>query len=251
MTDENSNPLWQGLSASAQQALQTRDYAKADLATRLATTGVEAAELATDQPGPKAGLEEAWIPGVEIFHRPVYQQRHRGWFAEFSRENEGRLNDIGLWPQQWATATMFANTSKGFHIHPPSIPEGTSPADWFQKLYIEEPQSYTSRPYDREQWDAMFFVQGTIEFFLVEERVGLPRRVMRFIIEGDNRPGGSNIGLVIPSGVAHALRCASSENVIMVYGTSTSFEPSFEGRLASDVEECLLPQDWKTYIEQA
>lgn len=250
MTADNSNPLWQGLSASAQKALQTRDYAKADLATRLATTGVEAAELATDQAGPKAGLEDAWIPGVEIFHRPVYQQRHRGWFAEFSRENEGRLNDIGLWPQQWATATMFANTAKGFHIHPPSIPEGASPADWFQKLYIEEPQSYAARPYDREQWDAMFFVQGTIEFFLVEERVGLPRRVMRFIIEGDNRPGGSNIGLVIPSGVAHALRCASSENVIMVYGTSTSFEPSFEGRLASDVEECLLPEDWKAYIEK-
>lgn len=250
MNSDDKNALWQGLEPKARESLQTRDYAKADLATRLATTGVEAGELATEKAGPKAGLEPAWIPGVEIFHRPVYQQRHRGWFAEFSRKNEGRLHDIGLWPQQWATATMFANTAKGFHIHPPSIPEGTSATDWFQKLYADESQSYDERPYEKEQWDAMFFVQGTIEFLLVEERVGMPRRVMRFIIEGDNRPGASNIGLVIPAGVAHALRCAGSQDVIMVYGTSTSFEPTFEGRIASDVEECTLPEDWQAYIDQ-
>lgn len=250
MNADNKQDLWQGLDSNAREALQTRDYAKADLATRLASSGVEAAELASDQPGAKPGLEDVWIPGVEIFHRQVYQQHHRGWFAEFARMNEGRLHDIGLWPQQWATATMFANTAKGFHIHPPSIPEESTAADWFQKLYVEEPQSYDARPYDREQWDAMFFVQGTIEFLLVDERDGMPRRVMRFIIEADNRPGMGNVGLVIPAGVAHALRCASSQNVIMVYGTSTPFEPTFEGRIASDIEQCPLPEDWQAYIDQ-
>lgn len=250
MNPDDNNGLWQGLDPKAREALQTRDYAKADLSTRLSTSGVEAGELATEKPGPKPGLEDVWIPGVEIFHRQVYQQRHRGWFAEFARENEGRLHDIGLWPQQWATATMFANTAKGFHIHPPSIPEGTAAADWFRQLYIDEPGNYGARPYGREQWDAMFFVQGTIEFLLVDERIGMPRRPMRFVIEGDNRPGAGNIGLVIPAGVAHALRCAGSQDVIMVYGTSTSFEPAFEGRIASGVEECPLPKDWLEYINQ-
>lgn len=250
MNSDDKQDLWQGLEPRAREALQTRSYEKADLATRLSTSGVEASELTSDQPGPKSGLEDVWIPGVEIFHRQVYQQPHRGWFAEFARMNEGRLHDIGLWPQQWATATMFANTAKGFHIHPPSIPETTTAVDWFQKLYVEEPQSYDARPYAREQWDAMFFVQGTIEFFLVDERAGMPRRIMRFIIEGDNRPGASNIGLVIPAGIAHALRCASSQDVIMVYGTSTSFEPTFEGRIASNVEECALPQEWQDSIDQ-
>jgi len=250
MNADDKQDLWQGLESKAREALQTRDYEKADLAARLATSGVEAGELATDQPGPKPGLEDAWIPGVEIFHRQVYQQHHRGWFAEFSRQNEGRLHDIGLWPQQWATATMFANTAKGFHIHPPSIPEGTAAADWFQQLYVKESTNYENRPYDREQWDAMFFVQGTIEFLLVDERAGMPRRVMRFIIEGDNRPGPGNIGLIIPAGVAHALRCAGSHDVIMVYGTSTSFEPTSEGRIASDIEQCSVPEDWQAYLDQ-
>ncbi len=250
MNSDDNNDLWQGLEPRAREALQTRDYAKADLATRLSTSGVEASELTTQNPGPKLGLEGVWIPGVEIFHRQVYQQRHRGWFAEFARENEGRLHDIGLWPGQWATATMFAGTAKGFHIHPPSIPEGVAAADWFRKLYIDEADNHDARPYGREQWDAMFFVQGSIEFLLVDERPGLPRRTMRFLIEGDNRPGPGNIGLVIPAGVAHALRCAGSQDVIMVYGTSTSFEPTFEGRIAAGVEECPLPKTWSEYINQ-
>ena len=250
MSADDKQKLWQGLRPDARATLQTRDYAKADLAARLAGNGVEASEIATAQAGPHPDLVEAWIPGVEIFHRQIHQQRHRGWFGEFSRQKEGRLHDIGLWPQQWATATMFAGTAKGFHIHPPFIPDGNDPAEWFQQLYGNEVGNYDSRPYEREQWDAMFFVQGTIEFLLVDERAGMPRKVMRFIIEGDNRPGPNNVGLVIPAGVAHALRCASSQDVIMVYGTSTSFVPEFEGRIASDIEQCPLPDDWQAYIDQ-
>ena len=248
-TQSTDDSLWHALSEGAREALDTRSYAKADLATRLATSGVEAGEIATEAPGPKEGLEEAWIPGVEIFPRKVWQQRHRGWFGEFTRLTEGRLHDIGLNPRQWATATMFTGTAKGFHIHPPSIPEGVSPEDFFRKLYVEEPQNYAGRPYGEEQWDSMFFVQGVIEFLLVDERAGMPRRVMRFIIDGDNIPGPNNIGLVIPAGVGHALRCASSQDVIMVYGTSTVFTPPFEGRIASGVEACPLPQEWQYYID--
>lgn len=254
MSDDSSSSspsgdLWHALSDAARGQLETRSYAKADLATRLSTSGVEAGEIATETPGPKAGLEEAWIPGVEIFSRRVWQQRHRGWFGEFTRLTEGRLHEIGLNPSQWASATMFAGTAKGFHIHPPSIPAGTSPAEFFQKLYVEETTNYGLRPYSEEQWDSMFFAQGVIEFLLVDERAGMPRRVMRFIIDGDNIPGPNNIGLIIPAGVAHALRCGSSQDVIMVYGTTTIFTPEFEGRIASGVEQCPLPEDWQSYLE--
>lgn len=240
--------LWQGLTDSARARLQTRMYARRSLADRLGTTGAEAGELTGIDA--RAGLESVWIPGVEIFHRPVYQQRHRGWFGEFVRQNDpgSVLTRIGMWPQQWATALMFAGTAKGFHIHPPSIPEDTSPAEWFQRLFVTEAANYTLRPYGTEQWDAMFFVQGTCEMFLLEERPGLPRRRMRFIIEGDSRPGPHNVGVVIPAGVAHALRCASSQDLIMVYGTSTQFVPENEGRIASEVENPDLPGVWETYF---
>src|SRR5690606_29013860 len=127
------------------------------LATRVSTSGVDCGELIA---AGKEALAEVWIPGVELFHRRIFNQRHRGFFGEFVREEEGLLAEIGLWPSQWATARMFAGTAKGFHIHPPSIPDGTSPADWFQRLFVQEPQNYSLRPYDREQWDVMFFVQG-------------------------------------------------------------------------------------------
>lgn len=249
MSNDNDN-LWHALSPSAQSALDTRSYAKADLAERLSTSGVEAGEIATEQPGPREGLENVWIPGVEIFPRRIWQQRHRGWFGEFARLTEGRLHEIGLNPRQWASATMFAGTAKGFHIHPPAIPEGEDPAEWFQKLYVDNPTTYDARPYDDEQWDSMFFVQGVIEFLLVDERAGMPRRIMRFIIDGDNIPGPNNIGLIIPAGVGHALRCASSQDVIMVYGTTTTFTPEFEGRIASGVEACPLPADWQEYLDK-
>lgn len=248
--DPSSSPdLWHALGAAARARLETRDYAKAGLAERLATTGVEAGEIASAAPGPPPGLEAAWIPGVEIFSRRVWQQRHRGWFGEFARLTEGRLHDIGLQPRQWASATMFAGTAKGFHIHPPSVPPGMAPEDWFRERYLEHPADHAARPYGSEQWDAMFFVQGSIEFLLVDERAGLPRRVMRFLIDGDNIPGPNNVGLVIPAGVAHALRCASSQDVIMVYGTSTIFTPAYEGRIASGVEQCPLPEEWRAYLE--
>ena len=143
---------------------------------------------------------------------------------------------------------MFATTAKGFHIHPPSIPEGTSPEAWFQRLYIDEPKNYALRPYDLEQWDAMFFVAGNVEMLLVDERAGMPRRVMRFIIEGDDQRGPNNAGVVIPAGVAHALRSEGSVDTIMVYGTSTKFNPAFEGRIADGVERAPLPPEWEAYI---
>jgi dTDP-4-dehydrorhamnose 3,5-epimerase-like enzyme len=71
-----------------------------------------------------------------------------------------------------------------------------------------------------------------------------------FIVEGDDLRGSNNAGIVIPAGVAHALRCASSVDAIMVYGTSTQFNPAFEGRIADSVEKAPLPQDWERYINE-
>lgn len=242
--------LWQGLRGEARGRLNQRDYAQRSFAQRLSTSGVLVGELlAADRS--KAEIGNVWIPGVEFFARKIYPQRHRGYFGEFMRQHEGTPAKIGLWPQQWATATMFSNTAKGFHIHPPHIPEGEEPTRWFQRLFTEEPTNYQLRPYDREQWDIMFFVSGSVEMLLVDERAGMERRVMRFIIEGDDQRGPNNAALVIPPGVAHALRVEGSRDLIMVYGTSMTFEPTFEGRIASEVESAPLPAEWERYLAGA
>lgn len=239
--------LWQGLTAEAQKALVMRDYAPQTFADKLAGAGIEAGKLASADRS-IAEIGKIWIPGVEIFPRAIYHQRFRGVFGEFVRRDEGVLSRIGLWPSQWANARMFAQTAKGFHVHPPHIPKGTKPADWMRRLFIEEPENYSLRPYAEEQWDVMFFVQGVAEMILRDARAGLPARTMRFFVDGDNHPGANNVGIVVPAGVAHAIRVEGSEDVIMVYGTSTSFQPEFEGRIASEVETALLPESWRGFL---
>ena len=242
------NQLWCGLGAGAQEALATRDYASGSFADRLSGAGVDAGSLAAAD-RTKAEVRDAWIPGVEIFARNIYHQRHRGVFGEFVRRDEGTLKRIGFWPGQWANARMFAQTAKGFHIHPPSIPEGEEPEAWIRRLFIDEPQNYALRRYAEEQWDVMFFVQGVAEMILRDARAGMPARTMRFFVDGDNRPGANNVGIVVPPGVAHAIRGEGSEDVIMVYGTSTSFQPEFEGRIASEVETAQLPESWARFLK--
>jgi dTDP-4-dehydrorhamnose 3,5-epimerase-like enzyme len=240
--------LWQGLTAEAQKALVMRDYAPQSFADRLAGAGIEAGKLAsTDRTS--AENRETWIPGVEIFPRQIHYQRHRGVFGEFVRRDEGLLPRIGFWPGQWANARMFAQTAKGFHVHPPSVPEGTKPEDWMRRLFIDEPENYALRPYASEQWDVMFFVQGVAEIILRDVRAGLPARTMRFFIDGDNHPSLNNVGIVVPAGVAHAIRVEGSEDLIMVYGTSTSFHPEFEGRIASEIETAALPESWQRFLK--
>lgn len=241
--------LWNGLRGDARAQLETRSYARAPLAERLGTSGVEAREIASPDGAPD-GLDGVWIPGVIVFPRTVYPQHCRGFFGEFARATEGPLHRIGLWPRQWAAARMFAGSAKGFHIHPPHIPEGTAPDAWFRQLYGAAPLRCGDRPYDREQWDVMFFLQGIAEMILVDERPGLERRVMRFIIWGDDLPSASNAGVVIPAGVAHAIRSASSSDLLMVYGTSTTFVPASEGRIASSVESAPLPGPWQDYLDR-
>jgi len=243
--NKGSNDLWVGLSKEARAALVNRDYTGASLAARLVGHGVAAAELVSVEAGVKATV---WIPGVEIFPRQIHRQRQRGLFGEFARQQEGLLAQIGLWPKQWATARMFARTAKGFHVHPPSIPGGTSAAQWHRRLFVDEPGNYALRRYANEQWDMMFFVQGRIEMILRDVRDGLESRTMHFYIDGDNHPSDSNVGVVIPAGVAHALRVEGSEDAIMVYGTSTSFHPEFEGRIASEVETAELPKAWQKFL---
>lgn len=225
----------------------TRDYSTGTFARQLAETGVEARQLiAADRSEREIG--EAWIPGVEVFSRTIYPQRHRGSFGEFARRDEGLLAEIGLWPKQWAAARMFAQTAKGFHVHPPFVPKDVKAADWLRRLFIEEPKNYSLRRYDDEQWDVMFVVQGVAEIILRDLRAELPGRTMRFLIDGDNHRSPNNVAVVIPPGVAHAIRTEGSEDVIMVYGTSTSFRSEFEGRIASDVETASLPLSWQKFL---
>ena len=164
------------------------------------------------------------------------------------RRDEGLLAKIGFWPAQWANARMFAQTAKGFHIHPPSIPDGVDAAQWIRRLFTDEPENFAVRRYPHEQWDVMFFVQGVAEMILHDVRIGMPPRKMRFIVDGDNHRSSNNVGIVVPPGVAHAIRVEGSEDLIMVYGTSTSFRPEFEGRIAADVETAALPESWQRFL---
>jgi dTDP-4-dehydrorhamnose 3,5-epimerase-like enzyme len=239
--------LWHGLTRQAQKALATRDYQLQSFAGRVSGAGIEAGKLAAADRA-SAECRETWIPGVEIFPRQIHYQRHRGVFGEFARRDEGVLRRIGFWPGQWANARMFAQTAKGFHVHPPSVPQGTSPADWMRRLFVDEPENYGLRRYAEEQWDVMFFVQGVADIILRDVRAGLPTRTMHFFIDGDNHPGANNVGIIVPPGVAHAIRVEGSEDLIMVYGTSTSFRPEFEGRIASDVETAALPESWERFL---
>jgi dTDP-4-dehydrorhamnose 3,5-epimerase-like enzyme len=238
---------WRGIRASARQRLETRDYSEADPCRRLATSGLNAADLIEGRPA----LEASWIPGVELFQRKIHQQLGRGHFGELIRTEEGVLNRIGLMPKQWASAMMHRGSAKGFHIHPPHVPENVMPETWFRKLFLESADSVSLRPYHLEQWDVMFFLTGICEMILIDERVGLPRRIMRFLIDGDSRPGRNNAAVVIPAGVGHALRNVGDESLIMVYGTSTSFNPAWEGRIESEVERSALPEGWEEYLSAA
>ena len=244
----NKKDLWLGLNERARKTLRARDYKAGSLAERVAGGGVDAADLTS--PRAKSGLKKAWIPGVEVFARQVHAQRHRGGFGELAREGQGVLGKIKLWPRQWSAARMFANSAKGFHIHPPYVPADTSADKWLRRLFVNQPQNYRLRPYEREQWDIMFFLQGRAEIFLRDVRAGLQTRTMRFFVDGDNHRSGNNAGVVIPPGVAHAIRAEGSEDLFMVYGTSTTFQSEFEGRIASEIETAELPENWRKFLAQ-
>jgi dTDP-4-dehydrorhamnose 3,5-epimerase-like enzyme len=247
MSKDEEN-LWQGIDASARDGLVVRDYETGSFAQRLRSPGVEAGELtAVNRRQPE--VKRTWIPGVEIFARKIFAQLHRGSFGEFVRQNKGILAKIGFWPKQWSGARMFAGTAKGFHVHPPSIPADTTPEKWHRRLFIRQPENYSLRRYNDEQWDVMFFLQGRAEIILYDIRAGLARRVMRFFVDGDNHRSKRNVGIVIPPGVAHAIRAEGAEDVIMVYGTSTVFHPEFEGRIASEVETAELPESWTKFLD--
>jgi dTDP-4-dehydrorhamnose 3,5-epimerase-like enzyme len=239
--------LWRGLNERARKALEGRDYKAGSFTERLVHSGVEAGELAAADRN-KPATKRFWIPGVEIFARQVHLQAFRGSFAEFVRRDEGILAQIGLWPKQWSAARMFAHSAKGFHVHPPSIPPEADPERWIRRMFVVQPRNYSLRRYDDEQWDVMFFVQGRAEMILCDLRAGLPPRSMRFFVDGDNHCSCNNLGIIVPPGVAHAIRTEGSEDVIMVYGTSTNFHPEFEGRIASEVEAAPLPKSWRKFL---
>lgn len=239
---------WKALRPDARKRLEQRDYGSASLAETLASRGLEAARLLESET--ELRDSGAWIPGVEVFARRVFPQRQRGCFGELGREGEGTLGAIGFWPKQWSTARMDGGTAKGFHIHPPFVPPGREADEWFAELFGPS-AAPDARPYSREQWDVMYVAQGRLEMLLVDERAGFPRRLMRFFIDGDNHRGPNNAAVVIPPGVAHAMRTDGSEDVVMIYGTSTTFRPESEGRLASGIETAPLPAEWESYIRSA
>jgi dTDP-4-dehydrorhamnose 3,5-epimerase-like enzyme len=245
--DKSETNLWTGVNDAARNALTARDYKAGSLAQRVAHSGIDAGELAVaDLSRPE--IKRVWIPGVEIFSRTIHPQRHRGVFGEFCRSDEGVLAKIGFWPKQWSAARMFAHSAKGFHVHPPTIPPDTTAEKWLRRLFMRSPQNYSLRRYDDEQWDVMFFLQGTVEMILCDVRAGFSKRIMRFFIDGDNHRSTNNVGVVVPPGVAHAIRVEGAEDVIMVYGTSTIFHPEFEGRIASEVEIADLPDSWRSFL---
>ncbi len=121
-------------------------------------------------------------------------------------------------------------------------------ADWFRRLFVDEPENYSLRRYEQEQWDVMFFVQGRggdDPARCARGNAGANDALFR---RWRQSPRRNNVAVVIPPGVAHAIRVEGSEDVIMVYGTSTSFRPEFEGRIASEVETAALPESWQRFF---
>ena len=218
-------------------------------AEQLAGNGVEAGKLAAaDRTDPE--VAKAWIPGVEIFARTIYPQRHRGLFGEFVRRDEGVLAEIGLWPQAMVGRAdvrpdreRFSHSSAEHSRRDERRTNGSGGSLSTSRRIIR------CGRYDEEQWDVMFFVQGVAEMILRDVRAGLPARTMRFFIDGDNHRGPNNVG------GGHSARRGARDSgrrfggVIMVYGTSTSFRPEFEGRIASEVETAPLPESWQKFPE--
>ena len=179
----------------------------------------------------------------------IYPQRHRGSFGEFARRDEGVLARIGLWPMQWAAARMFADTAKGFHIHPPSVPEGTAPGAWFRRCFIDEPENYSLRRYDHEQWDVMFFTQGDVEMILRDERAGMLRARCDSLSTATTSAARTTSRSSSRRRRARPAR-GGLRNDIMVYGTSTIFDPEFEGRIATTWRR-PLPEEWAKFLAKS
>lgn len=233
--------LWRGLRPSARECLAQRDYAAGGAVTALHASHFAA--LDRSQPD----IASVFIPGVEIIPRPVFPQRFRGSFTELGRQDEGVCGRLGLWPKQWSATRIYAGTVKGFHIHPPHVPEGREAGDWFRELYGSPDADPRRRPYALEQWDLMQPVAGSCEMLLLDERDGLERRTMRFFVDAGGA-GLDSAGVVIPPGVAHAIRVESSADLLMVYGTTVTFSPELEGRLAASVEFADLPPEWTRFL---
>ena len=91
------------------------------------------------------------------------------------------------------------------------------------------------------------FLSGPAEIIRAEARAFAAADDAAFI-DGDDHRGPNNAAAGIPPGVAHAIRVEGSEDLIMVYGTSTSFRAEFEGRIASEVETAQLPESWEKFL---
>ena len=133
-------------------------------------------------------------------------------------------------------------TAKGFMFIRPASRKGRPEAA--TPFVLKEPENYSLRRY-AEQWDVMFLCR--VAEMICGMFAGLATRTMRFC-RWRQSPGANNVGIVVPPGVAHAIRVEGSEDVIMVYGTSTSFRPEFEGRIASEVETASLPESWERFL---
>src|SRR5438270_13908788 len=109
--------LWLGLNERTRKALSPRDYKSGSVAQRIASSGVDAAELTAGRS--KAELKKVWIPGVEIFSREIHPQRHRGSFGELALEAQGVLGKLKLWLRHWSAGRTFAHRATALPIQPP------------------------------------------------------------------------------------------------------------------------------------
>jgi hypothetical protein len=125
MSKDEEN-LWKGIDRGARGSLNTRDYRTASFTQELSQRGLDAGELAAANRSQRE-IKDAWIPGVEIFARKVYPQRHRGLFGEFVRRDEGILARIGLWPNNGQLRECFQELPRAFTCIPPA----------FQKIVIQ------------------------------------------------------------------------------------------------------------------
>ena len=189
------------------------------------------------------------FPAWKFFPRKIHSQRHRGVFRRVCPTREGSSGENRILAEAMVGRAHVCTERQGISMctHRAFRPIATA-EKWLRRLLYAGPENYSLRRYDDEQWDVMFFLQGRVEMILCDVRAGFSKRIMRFFIDGDNHRSSNNVGVVVPPGVAHAIRVEGAEDVIMVYGTSTIFHPEFEGRIASEIENAELPESWQKFL---
>jgi len=109
-------------------------------------------QTADRQPREIKVIKDAWNSKASEIFRP--KSFTRSGTVDFWRICAARRRlscaDRPLAQAVVSCSDVFGNCQGAFHVHPPSIPENNDAVDWLRRLYIDEPDNYSVRSYDKE-----------------------------------------------------------------------------------------------------